>query len=457
MQSDNKIEMLLEAERRGILPPEKKAMLDEARRRGLIGGKAKSGAAPTLKERSKEVFGFEDYPKRGTVLPLAETKEGKTKIAWPQIAVDVATSFLLPGHVVKGGSYTPEDATGFAMNFASPNTMRRNPASGANAGQTRGQFARGAPTTEELMQKGSAGFQKAEASGVEINPDKFVNFLADIEATAAAEGVNPTLHPKVTAVIGAFNDRLGQNITVKDIEIMRRQIGVALKSIAPEQADERRIAELMQDQLDDMIDNLKPGDVLTGGAQAAELGPTLEAARKAWFHARKSERIEDAVENAKLAASGFENGLRIEFRRILKSKRLSRGFDRNELAFMKMIERGGLTETTLRLMAKTGFSKSGSSNLIGLILGAAAGHTAFGPVGAVAVPLIGQGAKVAAEAMGKRRAAVLRAMAATGKKAPPNIKNQFLLEMLRQGGRSGAGALAGNTLGLGSSFQPETR
>lgn len=38
MADPNKIELLLEAERRGILPPEKKTLLDEARKRGLIGG-----------------------------------------------------------------------------------------------------------------------------------------------------------------------------------------------------------------------------------------------------------------------------------------------------------------------------------------------------------------------------------------------------------------------------------
>lgn len=32
----NKIELMIEAERRGILPPEQAAMLDEARKRGLV-------------------------------------------------------------------------------------------------------------------------------------------------------------------------------------------------------------------------------------------------------------------------------------------------------------------------------------------------------------------------------------------------------------------------------------
>lgn len=32
----DKIELMLEAERRGILPPQQKAMLDEARKRGLV-------------------------------------------------------------------------------------------------------------------------------------------------------------------------------------------------------------------------------------------------------------------------------------------------------------------------------------------------------------------------------------------------------------------------------------
>src|SRR3990172_2119956 len=41
-----KLELLLEAERRGILPPDKKILLDEARRRGLIQGSKEESVSP---------------------------------------------------------------------------------------------------------------------------------------------------------------------------------------------------------------------------------------------------------------------------------------------------------------------------------------------------------------------------------------------------------------------------
>ena len=62
---------------------------------------------PTLAERAQQVYGFDPNLDRAAILPLAKNPQGEVEFAFPQIAVDLAKSALLPGHVYRGGSYTP--------------------------------------------------------------------------------------------------------------------------------------------------------------------------------------------------------------------------------------------------------------------------------------------------------------------------------------------------------------
>lgn len=74
----SEMQLLLEAERRGILPPDKQALLDEARRRGLVPGQGAEGSAEQP-EASGDGIAY-----RGAVLPLAREEDGGVSLAWPQ-------------------------------------------------------------------------------------------------------------------------------------------------------------------------------------------------------------------------------------------------------------------------------------------------------------------------------------------------------------------------------------
>lgn len=54
-------------------------------------------------------------PRRPTILPVAADAQGHTVAALPQIAVDLAKFFMLPGHAAGGGAYAPQDVTQAAM------------------------------------------------------------------------------------------------------------------------------------------------------------------------------------------------------------------------------------------------------------------------------------------------------------------------------------------------------
>lgn len=69
----------------------------------------------SARDRFAELVGLDPTIDRGTLLPIGTDSSGQTVLAWPQMAVDAASSFMLPGHVVQGGAWTPEDATRMAL------------------------------------------------------------------------------------------------------------------------------------------------------------------------------------------------------------------------------------------------------------------------------------------------------------------------------------------------------
>ena len=98
----------------------------------------------------------------------------------------------------------------------------------------------------------------------------------------------------------------------------------------------------------------------------------------------------EAFKKAGDQATGFENGIRVQFRQILGNKRKSRGFTKEELGAMREVVRGTSLQNTAKMIGRFGFSEGQASNMLMGSLGVAGGAAIGGPAGAVAVPLVGQ-------------------------------------------------------------------
>ena len=140
----------------------------------------------------------------------------------------------------------------------------------------------------------------------------------------------------------------------------------------------------------------------------------LKQARSLWQRQAKLGMIDDAVERAQNQASGFENGLRTQFRSILNSPKKMRGFSDDEKKAIQTIVRGGPVENTLRLLGRFGWGEKGATNVIGASAGAALGGATSGGVGAVAVPIMGQIARRGAARATQRNVEQLQRLAAAG-------------------------------------------
>lgn len=383
-------------------------------------------AAPqSLQERARETFGFEDYEERGTILPVGFPKEGGVEFALPQFAVDMLTSALLPGHAYQGGAYSPEDVARFAMDFAVPATVGRR-----SGGAVRGRKAlrQSAPTTDDLRVQAKAPLAAAQGSAVSVKPARYLDMLADIENLQVANKTNPTLHPKSAAVFQQLTKDIGKPMDVEDLMVARRLIGVAQRSTSPDLADDRRIANIMEDALDDFVDNLTSADVDSGDPY--DLGANLAEFRRLWSRMKKSETIETLIYNAEHTASGFENGLRSEFRALLKNPKRMRGFTADERKIFEEIEQGTSKQKALRLLGKMSFGTRGGSNFLGGAIGMTAGANILGGAGAVVPPAVGYVAQKGADTNARNTAELARAMAATGGRMPSSGLGQHLGNIL---------------------------
>lgn len=68
-----------------------------------------------------------DIVERGSVLPYGITKDGEMEFATPEIALEIAKALMLPGHVAKGGSYSPDDLTNMALTLGGSSSVVRAP------------------------------------------------------------------------------------------------------------------------------------------------------------------------------------------------------------------------------------------------------------------------------------------------------------------------------------------
>jgi hypothetical protein len=226
-----------------------------------------------------------------------------------------------------------------------------------------------------------------------VRAESFDALKAKLANELKVDGLNSTLHPQATAALKEITDATGPQ-TLQQIETMRR--------IARDAADtfdnpaNARQANNIIDAIDEFVDNAADSDLVSGNAKDAA---ALKEARSLYTRKRKAEDIERMIEKAQLAATGFENGLRNQFRALANNDRKIRRFTKEEQAAIRRVAEGGGIENAARLLGKTaptGIVSGGLSSGAGLVMG--------GPVGAVALPAIGWGARKAAESMTSRNA-----------------------------------------------------
>ena len=296
-----------------------------------------------------------------------------------------------------GRAVLDADPTGKAVGAAGRAIQARLPKTPSNR-----EFIADAPGPDQLRAQASELYDKAEASGVKFKAAYYEKFADETLSRLVDEGADEILTPKLSRVADVLAESKGKAPSIKEMAILRKQFGLAAGS-----ADlaEARLGRIAVDLLDDFVEG-----------SGSSVGGTLTEARGIWSRLKKSEIIDDAIENASAAQAGVEAGLRNQFRGLWQARnsKKMRGFSEAELAAIKAVSQGDMTANVLRRIGSLGGGLDQGRNMLNMLAGVGAGAAVGGPVGAIAVPLAGYGAARASKAGTQNRANLARAIAARG-------------------------------------------
>ncbi len=193
----------------------------------------------------------------------------------------------------------------------------------------------------DLAQEGNAIYSQARAAGVTVKAPSFDRLAQNVQL--AAGRLNKDLRPNTAGIVDDVMALKGKNISLEELDELRQVVGQSMKNAQPQ--DVRTLTRI-KDMIDNFSDNIKPGDI-TGDIRGFDF---IKQAREVWTRKAKTELLENLVEKAKNQATGFENGLVIQFRQLANNKSLMRQFSAEEQKMILGIVRRGSFHGALRAL-----------------------------------------------------------------------------------------------------------
>lgn len=245
------------------------------------------------------------------------------------------------------------------------------------------------PQLDDIEQAARSAYQRAEQAGVAYTPQAVDKLRTNVVQSLTDIGYDPALQPGAAAIVRRLEELQGQNVTLSGLDTLRK---VASNGFVPGNASNNKAISSIIEKIDDVIGSPSAGDVLMGNAQGG--AEALQEARSLWSRIAKVNKVQDAISRADLRAASTgsggnaDNATRQNIRRLLEKPR---GFTADEKAALETVVRGTPGQNALRLAGK--FAPTG---VVSGVLSGGAGLGILGPAG-LALPLVGSGAKAAAD------------------------------------------------------------
>ena len=175
------------------------------------------------------------------------------------------------------------------------------------------------PTTAALKKAKNEAYALAKETDVSVPAADYSTALGKIRNVVTDEGIDPTLHPKSTAVMRRLDAAEGQPLSLQQAETLRKIALDAeddLNPVTRAPTPDARIAGKIVDELDDQI------DALSLNSEARALNARY----------RRSDMIDRMIKRAEIRAganytqAGMEHALRQEFKTLALNDRRMRFF-----------------------------------------------------------------------------------------------------------------------------------
>lgn len=304
--------------------------------------------------------------------------------------------------------------------------------------------AQTAPTREALKTEADAAFKAADEMGVRFHQGARGSLINGIADDLNSAKYRPNINKDVRAVLNEFDSFVEKQPTLSNLQDFRSFVLKQQRNMDPSKTTDKDMLGLIVQNIDDFADRIDGSTVIANAGNRAAAVQHLKKGRDLWKRLRKTDVLEDAIYKAENQASGFENGLRTQFRQLINNKKTRRLFSREELGAMQKVVRGGPIENGLKLLGKLGFGVDGASNAFGGAMGMGLGSLAGGPIGGLAVGAGATAARKGAEMATRSNADFARALVRAGKIAEAEVPK--VIQALESGAltpEAVSGALAG--------------
>lgn len=257
--------------------------------------------------------------------------------------------------------------------------------SAAKAMAQRGQ----APITlADVKQNAQRAYTEMEQQGVALKPLSVMGMVNDIRDSLKKANFIPE-DPgtaRINALVNNYDKMLesGARVPFTTLESMRSQ-AVNLK--ASNEADVRRLAGVIVNEIDNKLANLTGKDVMTNKGNLDTAVSSVMQAREQWRTMSKATILEDVLnvaENKALKPQASESEIiRDNLIRLMNNKAAMRNFSDAEQNAIKSVAKGGAADPLMSLVAK--FNPQRSQ----LVAGASLPAMLVNPMAGVGVPMAG--------------------------------------------------------------------
>jgi len=282
-----------------------------------------------------------------------------------------------------------------------------------------------APEAKQVRDASKLLFKEIDDSGAVVKKASLGRLNKSLTELAKKEGIREGVSAPVFNAISAIKKDIGRDVPIPINEISDlRQI--ARNAVNPLDNNITRQAMLVLDEVDSFIDSIKPTDLArSGNIAAGDISKKLKTGRALWGRAKRSEMLNDAIENGASRKAGVEKGIRNELNNLLNRKKSRKFLSPEDVKAIRKVTDGDFKQNFASLVGGMGLKLENSPSMFNALISGAGGGGLAASLGmsgaalpvAIGVVTVGTVSKEIAKRITKDKAGFLKTMQLAGNDA----------------------------------------